>query len=334
MELLPDAYGVSIAVSGNAAAYQAYLKGRYYWNMLADQGVEQALVQFDQAARLDPSFASAHASMARAHILQAEYYGTVPRQALEAARQSAKRALALEPTLCEAHLALGDVRRLLEWDWRSAEAAYAQAIVLNPSQEGAHRAYGLLLAALSRPAEAIRETDRACEMDPLCMIVNSSGAAWVRYIAGDYDQAIARSRRAVDLEPQYLAAHRILAAAYLRSGREGDAIAVLEKALAAAGEDPVLMAWLAHAKAVTGRRDEAVALVNRLVRLGGTRQVPAYHLALAHAGLEDLDAAFAALEQATIDADPALTNLAVEPDFEPIRSDVRYRRLIELLGLA
>jgi TolB-like protein/tetratricopeptide (TPR) repeat protein len=334
MELLPDAPGASRGASSNAAAYQAYLKGRYYWNMVADWGVDQALAHFDQAVQLDPAFASAHVAMARARTLRAEYYGALPRTALEAARQSIKRALDLEPTLFEAHLALGDVRRMLEWDWRGAEAAYSQAIVLNPSHEGAHRGYGLLLAALGRQAEAIRESERASEMDPLCVVVNTSGAAWVRYLTGDYDAAIARSRRAVEMEPRYLLAQRILAAAYLRSGREDEAVAGLEEAMAAAGGDSVLMAELSYARAVTGNRDGAADLVTRLLLLKGARHVPAYHLALAHIGLGDRDAAFAALEQATIDADPALTNLAVEPRFEPIRSDVRFVRLIELLGLA
>jgi TolB-like protein len=334
MELIPDAPGASHGASSNPLAYQAYLKGRYYWNMLADYGVDQAIAHFDRAVALDPTFASAHAAMSRARILHAEYYRTVPRRALEAARQSAKQALDLEPALFEAHLALGEVRRMLEWDWRGAEAAYAQAIVLNPSHEGAHRGYGLLLAALGRRTEAFRETERASDMDPLCVVVNVSGAAWVRYLAGDYDAAIARSRRAVELEPRYLAAHRILAAAYLRSGREAEAIAVLERALAAAGDDPRTMAELSYARAVTGNRDGAADLVTRVMRLKGTRHVPAYPLALAHAGLGDRDSAFADLEQATVDADPALTNLAVEPRLEAIRSDVRYERLVELLGLA
>ena len=148
----------------------------------------------------------------------------MPRRVLEAARQSVKRALDLDPQLFEAHLALGDVRRMLEWDWRGAEKAYSEAIVLNPSHEGAHRSYGLLLAALGRQAEALRESDRACEMDPLCVVVNSGGNAWVRYLVGDYDGAIARSREAVQMEPGYLIAHRVLAAAYLlygpRAGRD------------------------------------------------------------------------------------------------------------------
>ncbi len=333
LELAPDDPGAVRSASANASAYQAYLKGRYYWNLTADQGVGQALIHYDQATRLDPTFASAHAGTARARILQAEYYGTVPRRALEAARTAAKRALDLEPTSFEAHLALGDVRRMLEWDWRGAEAAYSQAIVLNPSHEGGHRLYGLLLAALARSAEAIREADWACEMDPLCVVVNSGGAAWVRYLAGDYEAAITRSRDAVEMEPGYLTGYRILAAAYLSLGREGDALAVLEKAMAVAVDDPAVMAWLAHAQAVGGRREAAANLVNQLVRLAGTRHVPSYHLALAHVGLGDTDAAFAALEQATVDGDPALANLAVEPRFMPIRSDARYVRLVELLGL-
>jgi adenylate cyclase len=252
---------------------------------------------------------------------------------LEAARQSVKRALDLDPNLFEAHLALGEVRRMLEWDWRGAEAAYTRAIVLNPSHETAHRSYGVLLAALSRPAEAIRESDRACEMDPLCVVVNSGGAAWVRYLAGDYDGAIVRSRQAVEMEPRYLIAHRVLAAAYLCAGRANDAISVLETALAVSGDDPVMLAWLAHARAVTGCRKEAVDLINRLCGLSATRHVSSYHLALVHAGLGELNAAFEALEQATVDADPALINLNVEPRFEPLRSDARCTRLIDLLGL-
>jgi TolB-like protein len=333
MELIPDEPHPAQPVSSDPSAYQDYLKGRYYWNMLADQGVEPALVHFDQAIRLDPSFALAHVGMARVQLLKAEYYGTTPRQILEAARQSVKRALDLDSKLFEAHLALGDVRRMLEWDWRGAEKAYSDAIVLNPSHEAAHRSYGLLLAALGRADEALRESDRACEMDPLCVVVNAGGNAWVRYLVGDYAGAVARSREAVAMEPGYLVAHRVLAAAYLRSKRESDAITVLENAVAGSGEDPVTLAWLAHARAVTGRREVAVDLVNRLHCLAGKRHLPSYHLALALVGMGDLDGALTALEQATVDADPGLVNLKVEPRFEPLRSDGRYSRLIELLGL-
>jgi tetratricopeptide (TPR) repeat protein len=225
------------------------------------------------------------------------------------------------------------VLRMLEWDWPGAETAYSQAIVLNPSHEGAHRAYGLLLAALSRFAEAIRESDRACDMDPLCVVVNSSGAAWVRFLAGDYDAAITRSREAIEMEPEYLVAHRILAASYLQSGREREAIAELESALARSGEDSPLIAALAHAKAVTGNHRAAVDLMERLTKDGSLRHVPSYHLGLAYLGLGDTGAALASLEQAVVERDPAVINLAVDPRLEPVRLDARYTRLIEQLGL-
>ena len=332
MELVPEERHGAHATSRDADAYQSYLKARFYWNKPGDNGVDEALFYFEQSLSKDPSFAAAHAGMARARILRAEYYGDVPRRVLEYARQSAKRAIELEPSLSEGHLALAEVRRTLEWDWRGAESAYTQAIVLNPSHEGAHRSYGVLLAALSRTGDALREAERACELDPLCLVVHST-AAWVRYVAGDYDGAIDRCRHVNDMDPRFFAARRLLGAAYLQSGREDEAIQSFESALAQAGEDPVLLAWLAHAKAYVGERDEATSLLAKLARLKTKRYVPSYHVALAHVGLGDVDAAFAALEQATVDCDPSLPSVAVEPRFEPLRGDSRYTRLVELLGL-
>ena len=333
LELGPEERNAPRPVSNNAAAYHAYLQGRYYWNMLADTGVDQALAYLERATELDPSCALAHAALARARILQAEYYGDLPRRALEGARAAAARALDLDPMLFEAHMALGEVRRLLDWDWHGAEAAYAQAIVLNPSQDGPHRAYGLLLASLSKPDEAIRESERACEMDPLCVAVNSNGAASVRFLVGDYDAAIARARKAVEMEPTYLAARRVLAAACLQCGRRQDAIAELETAMTLVEDDPLVIAALAHARAVVGDRQAARELLSRLICQGERRHLPSYHLALVQVGLGDVNAAFAALERACGEGDPALTNLAVDPRLLPIRSDHRFARLIARLGL-
>jgi tetratricopeptide (TPR) repeat protein len=333
MELAPDGRAAARPVSTQSAAYHAYLKGRYYWNMLADSGVEQAIAEFQRATQLDPSSASAHAALARALVTQAEYYGAPPRPALEAARHAATRAVELDQTLFEGHLALGEIRRLLEWDWRGAEAAYSRAVVLNPSHEGPHRAYAMLLASQSRLDEAIRESERACDTDPLCVIVNSSGAAWVRYLAGDYAAAIARSREAVEMEPKYLAARRVLAAAYLQAGREPEAIAVLEGALAIAGDDAMVIAALAHARAVVGERDVAAQLIQPLTIATAKRHLPSYHLAVAFVGLGDATAALDALERAFDEADPALIYAAVDPRLDPLRSDGRFIGIIDRLGL-
>ena len=158
VELLPEQ---PVHSPHDAAAYQTYLKGRYYWNLPGDEGFEEAIVYFGQACATDPNFAAAHADLARTHTGRAEYYNLMPRTALETARPIAERALELDRHLAHAHLAVANVRAMLDWEWDAAEAGFRQAIALNPSSDGAHRWCGLLLAGLGRSTEAIRESQRA-----------------------------------------------------------------------------------------------------------------------------------------------------------------------------
>jgi TolB-like protein/lipoprotein NlpI len=333
MELAPDQPGAGReARSPDAGAYQAYLKARYYWNQSRDEGLATSVTYFEQAIGADPSYAAAYSGLARAHIARAEYYHERPRLALEKARDAAERALQLDPALAEAHLAVGEVRRMLQWDGRAARSAYSQAIVLNPSYETAHRAYAVMLASLSRHAQAIREAERATELDPLCLAVNTT-AAWVRYAAGDYDAAIHVCRHVLEMDGRYGAARRLLGASHLQLGRSREALEVLETACGGGEVDPVAMAWLSHARAMVGDRAAAAGLLTRLERLARQRYVPPYHLAIAHAGLADADAAFAALEGAAEDRDPLLANVAVEPRFAPLRGDRRYAALLSRMGL-
>jgi TolB-like protein/Tfp pilus assembly protein PilF len=336
MELAPADPAPPRAPVRSVTAYQEYLQGRYFWNNWLrpeDERLEQALSRYTEALRIDPNFAPAHAGAARVHVARALNYRERPRSALETARAAAKRSLELEPRMSEGQLALADVRRMLEWDWRGAEVAYVEAIALNPSQENAHRGYATMLAALGRYTEAIREIDRAVELDPLCLVVGTS-AALVRYLAGDYEGALGHCRRTTDIDPQYLPARRLFGAVYLQIGRTEDALAVLEAAHAEASHDPVYAASLSNARALAGDAAGAAELVAGLPRLGATRYLSRYHLALAYVGIGDCDSAFSALEQAVVDSDPALIYLAVEPRFEPIRSDPRYTRLLDLLGLS
>jgi adenylate cyclase len=222
---------------------------------------------------------------------------------------------------------------MLQWDTRAARSAYAQSIALNPSYETAHRAYALMLTSLGRHAQAIRESDRARGLDPLCLGVNTS-AAWVRYAAGDYASAIDLCQRTIEIDSRfYAAARRVLGAAYLQLGQERDALQVLETACETGDADPVAMAWLTHARAFVGDRAAAAGWLTKLERLARQRYVPPYHLAIAHTGLGDIDTAFAALERAADDRDPVIANVAVDPRFAPLRGDRRYDALISLLGL-
>ncbi len=315
------------------AAYQTYLKGRYHWNRPGDDGLDQAMACYEEALVAAPSYGAAHAALARAKLTQAEYYRDRPRSTLEAARGLASRALELDDRLYEAHIALADARRMLEWDWESARHGYHQAVALNPSFEASHRAHALMLTLVGEHAEAIREAERACELDPLCLVVGA-GAAWISYAAGDYEASIQYARNTLGMDPDFVPVRRLLAAAYLACGQPEAAVAEFELAVEAHGADPVLLAWLAHAKAVTGARREAEGLIARLRAVDGSRYISAYHLAIAYAGLEQWDAAFASLDTAWADRDPAAAHVTVEPRLAPLRTDARYGSLLDRLKLA
>ena len=326
-ELVPDERTRAHSAAASAA-YQAYLKGRYFWNK--DQAVDQAIAYYEEALSLDASFGPAAAALARARIARAEHYLEVPRLALAAARDTARRALEIDGSLYEAHLALGETQRMLDFDWAGAETSYLKALALNPSSESTHRAYALLLSALGRHREAVRESDRAIELDPLCLVVGGA-AAWVAYAAGDYRAAIEIARNTIDMDPEFVRARRVLAAAYLQSGRLADAVQELETS-AALTDHPVLLGWLAHARAITGRTCDAEAIVARMLTQDGYRQH--YALAIAYLGLGRIDEAFEALDVACLDRDPLLTHVAVEPRFDQIRGDARFAALLTRMGLS
>jgi TolB-like protein/Tfp pilus assembly protein PilF len=333
IELVPDQVDVlGRATPRRTEAYQAYLKGRFHWNRGGFESVKSAISYYERALELDSEFAAAHSAMARARIALANHSREPGRVQLEQARASALRSIEIDPGISDAHLALAEIRRVLEWNWRVAESEYRTAIALSPSCESAHRFYAQFLASMARFGEAKAEADRACDVDPFCCVVTTN-AAWVRYVAGELDTAIDRSRHVLDMDSGFAPARRILGASLLAAGKADEAVVELTAAVGPEAEDPISMAWLAHAQALAGARDEAGALVVRLESWAHSRYLPSYHLALAHVGLGHRDAAFGLLEKACSDREPSIVNLRVEPRFEPLRRDARYSALLQRLHL-
>ena len=221
---------------------------------------------------------------------------------------------------------------MLDMDWPAAEAGYLKALALNPSNEFALRAYGVTLAVCSRFEDAARYIDQACEMDPLCLMANTM-AAWIRYLSGDVARAIERCQHALNLFPEFAPARRLLGAAYFRAGECARARATLETTATADNDDPIRLAWLAHLAGAGGARTEARELIAQAKSVQPRRYVSPFHLAIAYAGLEDHDCAFAALEQAWRERDPALATVTVEPRLDSLRADRRYREVLGWLNL-
>lgn len=321
-----------VEVPHDRSAYQAYLKGQYYWAKPGDEGLQLALECMTDAVRLAPKFAAAHGMLARLRVASAEYYHDVPSRALAVARETANRALEIDPTVSDAHAVLGDVRRAFDGDWSGAEAGYAQALALNASNESALRSLALTLALQARPVEALACAERARDLDPLCLAM-STALAWTRYICRDYEGAIVDCRHALEVDPELLGARRVLAASLLQTGRCDEAAAELDTALNHADSHPVVLAWMAHVKAVTGNREAAANYIARARALESSRYVPPFHLALAYTGLGEIDAAFAALDQAWLDRDPALASLDADPRFRPLKADSRFDALLARLNI-
>lgn len=313
-------------------AYQAYIKGRYHWNQLADSGLIESIQQFERAVALEPRFPAAWASLACAHVATAEYYREHPRVALESARQAARRALDLDGTSIGAHIATGDVHRILDWDWDRAEVAYGQALSYNPSSETAYRRLCLLLAALGRANDAESAAVRVRELDPLCLVVGTA-TAWVSYLGGDFILAEERSRAVMEMEPPFPQARRVLSASLLALGRKDEAVRVLEDAQKAGDESTISALWLAHAMAASARNREAASLVESVLGRGGTPAMAGYHLALAYIGIGQPQLAIGALEVAADCHDPAVMQLGVEPRLRPLHGDARFEALLRRLNL-
>jgi TolB-like protein/Tfp pilus assembly protein PilF len=330
LELLPTQNGMP-AITRIPEAYQAFLRGRYHWNRQGEQGLVEAIQCYDEALAIDPRFGKALTARARARLSLADYYIAAPRVALEAARRDALAALALDAADAEAHLAVAEVRRTLDWDWRGAESSYCAALSANPNSDATLRYYAMFLAARRR-REAVPTVDRARDLDPLCLTANTA-VGHVHYLAGDFAGAVEQFAHTVAMDAEYAAARRGLAAALIQVGRIDDAIATLN-VIPERQRDPVTEAALGYALAAGGNADAARAIAARLERPRADRHVPPFHRGLLRAGLGEIDRAFSDLEQACELRDPALDTLAVEPRFAVLRGDARFHALVNRLALA
>jgi DNA-binding winged helix-turn-helix (wHTH) protein/tetratricopeptide (TPR) repeat protein len=313
-------------------AYQAYLKGRYYWNKVDPQTHLKALEYFVEAIRLDADFALAYAGAAEVYNWASIFGLIAPREAFAKSKEASMRALEIDDTLAEAHAALAFALMCYDWDWRAAERGFMLAIGLNPNYLIAHEWYGLYLAFTGRFDEAVAEINRTLEDDPLSLSSNRL-LALLFLFARQYDHCIEQSLRTLEMYPHYPSPIYYLGEAYCQKGIPEKAIELYKGALDRPEGKPLIWA-LGHAYARAGRRHEAYAVLDELRALSNRGYISPYHAMLIHVGLGEFDEAFACLDEAYCYHDPWLIWLQADPRVDVLRPDPRFNGLLQRIGLA
>jgi tetratricopeptide (TPR) repeat protein len=313
-------------------AYEAYLRGRFHWNRRSEEGIRKGIEYFEEAIRLDPLYAQAHAGLAQAYDTLGSYSFITPEEAYTKARVAALHALEIDDNLSEAHVAMGGVLQNHLWDWAGSEEHFRRAIAADPGNAGAYHWYSDLLSALGRSDEAVAAMRRAQLLDPLSLTMNMSLGACLFY-ARRYADAMEQQRRTLELDPAFAPAHRMMGGALEELGRLDEAIAEYKTA-ASLSKDLAATALLAHAVARAGRPEEARRIHAQLKEDAQGRYLSPYSEAAIYTGLGETDAAFERLEKAYAIRDRGMVWIKVAPRLDPLRGDPRFDALLLRMNLA
>lgn len=316
----------------NEEAYQHYLKGLFHWHKRTPEALKKSVEYFSEALAKDPSYAEAYAGLASAYVLFPEYSISTPREAMPKAKAMARKAIELDDTLAEAHTALGYALLTFDRDYEGSSREFKRAMTVNPNYATAYQWYtdGYLLPKLQFD-EAQRTMRKALELDPFSLVVNAQLGLCYLY-ERDYDQAMAQFRKTSELDPNWYLAHWFMGITHELKGNLNEALAEYQRAREL-NDDPYLLAYLVHVNAAMGNRAEAVQGLGQMAEVAKHRYVPAYAFAIAHAGLGNKQEALNWLEQSEEDRAWDILHVKSEPFFDHLRSEARFVKLIERIGL-
>jgi len=314
----------------NIEAYNLYLQGRHFWIQGRKDDLNKSIKFYKRALEIDPSYALAYAGMATTYISYA-WSGYVPRRdIIPQAKTAAKKALELDNNLGEAHTELAFARLVYDWDWSGSETGFKRALELNPNYARAHQQYAWLLSYDGRHDEAIEQSKRAHELDPLSVEI------WIEfgrryYFARDYDKAIEEYRKVIELFPNIKYspitwyARSELAKALSQKGLHKEAIEEYLKA----DFEPTYHWNLGYIYGVAGKREEAQEILKYYLELSKEEFIWPGSIAVIYIGLGEKDKAFEWLEKSYEQREGWMTHLKVDPMFDSLRSDPRFQDLLK-----
>jgi DNA-binding winged helix-turn-helix (wHTH) protein/Flp pilus assembly protein TadD len=325
LEPAPAASAEPRRPTDNPAAYQAYLRGRYFWSRLSGPWLHKACNCFAEAAALDPGFALPHAGLAQAWVLLGFSGLLRPREAWELAAGEAAQALERDEALPEALVARAFVDLLRDWDWPGAARDLAAALALSPQDAAPVLWHGLFLALRGELDGAARALARAEDLDPTSQLV-SAARGFVACVMGDHEAELEQQRRTLELDPGQFLGHWSTGLALLHAGRVEEAVAAHRRASELSSQGVLMCAVLGYTLAHAGDTAAARAVLDELRGRAPDYDHP-YQQATLHLALGDRAAALACLERACDERDPWVLLLAVDPMLAPLEGEPQLAEL-------
>ncbi len=312
----------------NAEAYDLYLHGRHFWNQSTPPTTKRAIEYFTRATQVDSQYALAWAGLADAYSASPVNGDAPPVSVLSPARAAVAHAVNSDPGLAEVQTSVGFLNFWLDWDWIEAENAYRKALSLDPSYPLAHRMLGIVLSHMGRHEPARDSIRRARELDPL-YAMHHALSAQIAFAARDYAAAVEFATQATVVDPDFWIAHFQLAQVHVQLRNSDLALAALSHAGKLSGGNTKVIALRSYLFSQTGEIQEARQGLHTLEAVSRERYVPAYAMALIHAGLQQPDEALEYLERAYEQRDVHLVFLPIDPKWDFLRSHERFAAILD-----
>jgi adenylate cyclase len=316
--------------TNSTEAYINYLRGRQFWNKRTDENLKKAIGFFEAALKIDENYAKAYTGLADSYAALALLEFMAPNEAYPKAKAAVSKALSLHAGLAEAHTSLGLIRFQYDWDWQGAEEEFKVALDINPSYAPAHHFFADYLKAVGRFDEAIVEIEKARELDPLSLAINT-GVGHVLYLSRQYDKAIEEYKRAVELDPSFMATHVWFGRPYLEKGLFAEAIAELETAVRLSEDSTLALAMLGHGLASARREKDALQILEKLKKRSQNQYVPSYWIAVIYNGFKDKEQTMAWMWKAFEERSSWLVWSKVEPRFDWLREYPEFKSLMNAM---
>jgi len=318
--------------TANAEAYDAYLRGRYYWNHFTPTTTRRAVECFARATEVDPAYALAWSGIADAFSSAPIHADADPAQVWQKAKQSVENALRSEPNLPETQTSVGILKFWLDWDWKAAESALRNAIRLDANYPLAHRMLGILLAHRREDAEARVQMERARSLDPLDAMHHALSAQ-VAIVTRDFPRALEHARQSSIILPDFWIGYYQAGQAYVERGEYALALEALQKAAEFGARNSKVMSLQGYVLARSGHTDEAFAAIEAMEATSRQSYFPPYAIALVHAGLRNIDAVFEWLDRSLQCHDVHLALLPADPKWDWVRSHPQFVDLLKRSGI-